>query len=539
MLASTDVAPSEKGLAYKWKVLWSVIFGLFLVILDQTVVNVAFPTLRNEFNAPLDDTQWVLSIYVMAMGISTPLAGFLGDRFGMKRIYILGISLFVVSSLLCGLSDSLPLLILARALQGIGGGLALPLGSAQLFRAFPPHEQGLALGLFGIALTMAPALGPIVGGWLVTHDMWRWIFYLNVPIGVLGVLIASRWLKETIQENAPKLNMPSLVASTIGFGAILYAASIAADKGWTSTPVLSWLVVGILGLVALSYIELKLAKEPLLDLRLFKNPVFLKATIIGYVATVALFGAEFLMPIYLQALRGYSALDTGIYLLPLALTAGLVTAASGRIYDYIGPRPLIVVGYAVIMLNTWHLSHIQADTSIEHIMWLLAERGIGIGLTVQATFTAALGVAPLDKVSRASSLINATRNAVQAIAVAILATILVSAVSPKIKNLQDQLMHGTPTEHKDETFKGGVCSEMPAAGSFDDPFASPFASGLGKKMRDIRKQACTENLKGLSDAYLLTFYFSILAFVLGLFLPGWPGKWSGREGLRQPMPAAH
>ncbi|MBN8589149.1 MAG: DHA2 family efflux MFS transporter permease subunit [Rhodothermia bacterium] len=539
MLASTDVAPSEKGLAYKWKVLWSVIFGLFLVILDQTVVNVAFPTLRNEFNAPLDDTQWVLSIYVMAMGISTPLAGFLGDRFGMKRIYILGISLFVVSSLLCGLSDSLPLLILARALQGIGGGLALPLGSAQLFRAFPPHEQGLALGLFGIALTMAPALGPIVGGWLVTHDMWRWIFYLNVPIGVLGVLIASRWLKETIQENAPKLNMPSLVASTIGFGAILYAASIAADKGWTSTPVLSWLVVGILGLVALSYIELKLAKEPLLDLRLFKNPVFLKATIIGYVATVALFGAEFLMPIYLQALRGYSALDTGIYLLPLALTAGLVTAASGRIYDYIGPRPLIVVGYAVIMLNTWHLSHIQADTSIEHIMWLLAERGIGIGLTVQATFTAALGVAPLDKVSRASSLINATRNAIQAIAVAILATILVSAVSPKIKNLQDQLMHGAPTEHKDETFKGGVCSEMPAAGSFDDPFASPFASGLGKKMRDIRKQACTENLKGLSDAYLLTFYFSILAFVLGLFLPGWPGKWSGREGLRQPMPAAH
>ncbi|HRR08170.1 MAG TPA: MDR family MFS transporter [Rhodothermales bacterium] len=539
MLASNDTSTPEKGLAYKWKVLWSVIFGLFLVILDQTVVNVAFPTLRNEFNAPLEDTQWVLSIYVMAMGISTPLAGFLGDRYGMKRIYILGIALFVVSSLLCGLSDSLPLLIAARALQGIGGGLALPLGSAQLFRAFPPHEQGLALGLFGIALTMAPALGPIVGGWLVTHDLWRWIFYLNVPIGILGVVIASRWLKETIQENAPKLSIPSLIASTIGFGALLYAASIAADKGWTSTIVLTWLLLGLAGLGALSYIELKVAREPLLDLRLFKNPIFLRATIIGYVATVALFGAEFLMPIYLQALRGYSALDTGIYLLPLALTAGLVTAVSGRIYDYIGPRPLIVVGYGIIMLNTWHLSHIQADTTIQHIMWLLAERGIGIGLTVQATFTAALGVAPLEKVSRASSLINASRNAIQAIAVAILATILVSAVSPKVKNIQDQLMHGTPSAQQNETFKGGVCTEMPAAGSFDDPFANPFASGLGKKMRDLRKQACTENLKGLSDAYRMTFYFSILAFILGLFLPGWPGKWTGRDGIRTPTTASH
>lgn len=525
---------AQTGLAYKWKVLTSVIFGLFMVILDQTVVNVAFPTLRAEFSAPLDDTQWVLSIYVMSMGVSTPLAGFLGDRYGMKRMYALGLGLFVLSSLLCGLADTLPLLIIARAIQGFGGGLALPLGTAQLFRAFPPKEQGLALGLFGIALTMAPAMGPVVGGWLVVHDVWRWIFFINVPIGIVGMIISLVWLRETIHENAPKLNIPSLITSTIGFGAILYAASITASKGWTSAPVVTWFTIGVVGLAIFTVLELFIIKNPLLDLRLFQNGVFTMATIIGYVATVALFGAEFLMPIYLQVLRGYSALDTGIYLLPLALTAGLMTAASGRIYDKIGPRPLIVLGYLVIMINTWQLSHLDAQTPLNTIMWLLAERGLGIGLTVQATFTAALGVAPLDKVSRASSLINATRNTVQAIAVALLATILVSSVSPKIKQIQDQLMNDPHAEQTDETFKGGVCTQPAATDSFDDPFANPFAGSLGKRIKQVRQQACDENLQGLHNAYKMTFFFSILAFILGFFLPGWPGKWAGREGMRPP-----
>lgn len=520
-ISQAPLPNAPKGLAYKWKVLWSVIFGLFLVILDQTVVNVAFPTLRTEFQAPLDDVQWVLSIYVMAMGISTPLAGFLGDRYGMKRIYILGLALFVVGSLLCGFATSLPLLIIARAIQGFGGGLALPLGSAQLFRAFPANEQGLALGVFGIALTMAPALGPIVGGWLVTHNLWRWIFFLNIPIGVWGCIIAWRWLKETIMENAPRLSVSSFLASSIGFGAMLYAASIAADKGWTSTPVMTWFSVGMLGLIMLTVLELKVVKAPLLDLTLFKNPLFTMATIIGYVATVALFGAEFLMPIYLQALRGYSALDTGFYLLPLALTAGLVTAVSGKVYDKIGPRALIVLGYGIIMLNTWQLSHLTAETDLNWIMYLLAERGIGLGLTVQATFTAALGVAPLDRVSRASSLINASRNTIQAIAVAVLATILVSSVSPKVKQLQDQLMDHAPQAQQDETFKGGVCTPLPE-NDIDDPFANPFAGSMGKKIKALRQQACDENLQGLSNAYKMTFYFSIIAFILGFFLPGWP-----------------
>src|SRR5689334_8474538 len=176
----------EGRLAYKWKVLISVIFGIFMIILDTTVVNVAFQTLRREYNASLSDSQWIISVYVLALGIGTPLSGFLGDRFGIKRIYIAGLSTFVLGSLFCGLAPSLSssiwLLVAARALQGFGGGVAQPLGSAMLFRAFPPKEQGTTFGIFGIALVVAPTLGPILDGLLVDSNLWRMIFFINFPV---------------------------------------------------------------------------------------------------------------------------------------------------------------------------------------------------------------------------------------------------------------------------------------------------------------------------------------------------------------------
>ena len=175
---------------YKWKVLSTVIFGIFMVILDTTVVNVAFQTLRREFGANINDSQWIISVYVLALGISTPLAGFLADRFGIKRIYLSGLALFVAGSLLCGLRQAF-LADRGRGLQGFGGGIALPLGLALLLNAFPPSEQGMALGIFGIAAIVAPAIGPILGGWLVDHNLWRLIFFINPPIGLLGVLLGS------------------------------------------------------------------------------------------------------------------------------------------------------------------------------------------------------------------------------------------------------------------------------------------------------------------------------------------------------------
>jgi len=434
---TTDNRP--KGLEQKWKVLISVMFGIFMIILDATVVNVAFPTLRREFGATLAQAQWVLSIYVLSLGVTTPVSGFLADRYGIKRVYLLGLSLFVLGSFFCGIAPSLGWLIAARALQGFGGGIAQPLGPAQLYRAFPAKEQGTALGYFGIVLVFAPALGPILGGWLVDQNIWRFIFFINIPIGIIGVFLGSRFLLDYQVERRPAFDPLGLITAVIGFGSVLYAASIAETNGWTGSTTLLILGIGVFVLIVHALIELYVAKEPMTNLRLFGNPIFLNAALVGYVATVALFGAEFLMPIYLQAFRGRTAFQTGLILLGVAATSGIATPLAGRLYDKIGPRMNLIVGFAILCVNTWQFSKIEADTTISYIFFLLALRGLAVGLTLQTSFVAALSSIPLNHLPRGSSLLNSTRFVVQAVAVASLATIFTSSIPAEIRAQQDQL----------------------------------------------------------------------------------------------------
>jgi EmrB/QacA subfamily drug resistance transporter len=515
---------------YKWKVLSTVIFGIFMVILDTTVVNVAFQTIRTDFGGSLASSQWVISIYVLSLGITTPLAGFLSNRYGGKKIYLGGLSLFVLGSLMCGLSPSLNLLILARAIQGIGGGVAMPLGTALLLQAFPPREQGTALGIFGIAVLVAPAVGPILGGWLVDQGLWRAIFFINPPIGLTGVLLGLRFLRSTEGGLKPRFDLGGVVASVVGFGAILYAASLASTLGWTSPVTLAYFAVGLIGLVAFGLIELLWAKQPLLDMRLFGNRTFLNASLLGYVSTVALFGAEFLMPIYLQALRGRTALQTGMILLPMAIAGGIFVTLSGRIYDKIGPRPLLAGGFLLLVVNTWQLSQIRADTPISWILFLLVLRGLALGMTVQTTMVTALSVVPRQDLARGSSLTNATRLVVQSIGVAILATVLTSTLSAPVKAMQQD----------PPALAGQAAASSHPPGLCEVPSASPTGSrqpvllaGLSVPPTiqgdSLINEACQENIAGFERAYTVTFYAAILAVVLGLFLPGWPGKWVGRK----------
>ncbi|HEX2779243.1 MAG TPA: MDR family MFS transporter [Gemmatimonadaceae bacterium] len=462
-----DHAPARPG---KWRVLAAVIFGIFMVTLDTTAVNVAFPTLRAEFGATVHQAQWIVSIYVLALGISTPVAGFLADRFGLKRMYMAGLAIFVAGSLCAGLAPSLWTLVAARALKGIGGGIAVPCGTALLFRGFSKRELGLALGVFGLALLFAPALGPVLGGWLVDRGMWRWIFFINVPIGTLGVLVASRFLvAQPGQPDAPWDGW-GLATAIPGFGATLYATSIVAERGWGSPRLLGWLAAGIVGLAAFAVVELRAARAPLLDLRLFRRRVFLVATLVGYVTVVAFFGAEFLLPVYMQALRGEPALTVGLVLLPLALCAGLLLPLAGAAYDRIGPRALVVSGFALLAYNTWQLAHLTTGTPVRFLVLLTAIRGIALGLTVQTPFTAALADVSHDALPRATSLVSSTRYLVQAYGIAILATLL-----------------------------GGRA------------VGASVASGV--------------TLGGLSRAYMLTFWLAIGGLGLGVLLPGWPGEW--------------
>jgi len=529
-----------RGLEHKWKVLISVMFGIFMIILDATIVNIAFPTLRREFGASLSQAQWVLSIYVLALGVTTPVSGFLADRFGIKRMFLLGLGVFVLGSLLCGFAPSLGLLIAARALQGFGGGIAQPLGPAQLFRAFPPKEQGTALGLFGIALVVAPALGPILGGWLVDINLWRLIFFVNVPIGILGVILGSRFLLDYRVEKRPGFDPLGLITAVAGFGAVLYAASIAETNGWTGRTTLLFFGFGLVMLTIHVLIELYVAREPMVNLRLFANRTFLNAALVGYVATVALFGAEFLMPVYLQAFRGHTALDTGVILLAVAATSAIATPTAGRLFDKIGPRMIMVTGFVILCINTWQLAQIQAATPISYIVFLLALRGLAVGLTLQTSFVTALSSIKLDVLPRGSSLLNSTRFVVQAVSVAALATVLVSSLSAEVKTQQDQVQNrlltnstpfgvcGTPGVPHGDNLPPGAAASL-AAMPIEDAQAARARILAGLEI------VCSQSMQGFESAYRVTFYASIGALLLSAFLPGWPAKWSGRGAAPAPV----
>ena len=530
----------KRGLEQKWKILISVMFGIFMIILDSTIINVAFPTLRREFGASLSEAQWVLSIYVLALGVTTPVSGFLADRFHIKRMYLLGIAIFTLGSLLCGFAPTLGTLIAARALQGIGGGISQPLGPAQLYRAFRPSEQGRALGLFGIALVVAPALGPILGGLLIDQGMWRAIFFVNVPIGILGVILGSRFLLDHRTGRRPRFDPLGLITAVLGFGAVLYAATLAGTNGWTGSATLLILAFGVTALALFAIIELYGAPEPLLNLRLFANRTFLNAALVGYVATVALFGSEFMMPVYLQTFRGYTALATGVILLAVAIPAGIATPLAGRLFDKIGPRMIMVTGFVILCINTWQLSLLQADTPITFIIFLLALRGLAVGLTLQTSFVTALSSIHLDVLPRGSSLLNSTRFVVQAVAVATLATILVSFVAPEVKALQERSQGSQSTT---STAPFGICSTPgvppednlpPGTADSLANLPAPAAQAAETKILETLQLACEQYMQGFQAAYRVTLYASLGALVLAAFLPGWPHKWSGRGGMQGP-----
>lgn len=448
----------------------TVVFGGWMINLDTTVINVAFPTLRREFAAGIDETQWVISVYVLALGIATPLAGFLSDRFSIKRTYIAGLSVFVIGSLLCGLAPGLATLIAARALQGFGGGIAQPLGLAMLFMSFPGEEQGRAFGIFGLVMVVAPTLGPILGGVLADRELWRWIFFVNIPVGVLAIFFASRLLRDKEAKRTKPFNPLCIITAVIGVASILYATSVVNHYGWKSIWVIGSLVLGVVALGAFAVIDLKFTKAPLLDLSLFQKRTFLMSSLIGYVAVVALFGAEFLLPIYLQTVRGLTATRTGVILLPLAITAGVMNPVAGRLYDKIGPRPLVITGSILLLINTWQFAHLGTDTPISQILILLALRGLAISSIMQATLTSALGKVTNNALPRGSSLVNSTRFVVQAIGVALLATVLSGALSHE------------------------------------------------------------QDLRGFEQAYKITFYAALVALIMGLRLPGWPGNWAVGNG---------
>lgn len=437
-----STSSSRSRLPYKWIVVMVVIFGSFMSILDQTVVNNALPSLQHAFSVDLNSLQWVLTVYTLTQGVVTPTTAFFASRLGTKRFYIIALALFTLGSALCGLAWNLPALIVCRVIQAIGGATLFPLAITLLFSEFPPNERGLATGILGVSALMAPALGPTLGGYITTYASWPLIFYLNVPVGIIGIALALLLLRERPSENRPNFDLPGFILAATGLAAVLYAISNASSSGWNSPTVFVTLLGGLCLLALFVAVELRTAnrgRQPLVDLRLFVNGPFLSSNIASALISFSFFGSLVLLPIYLQELRGLSAFQSGLFTIPLSITSILTAIIGGRVVDRFGPRVVLFPGLVLMGLSTWQLAEVTLTTPYPWLLAIFALRGLGLGCLLQPLTVSALSKVQPRQFTQASSLNTVTRFVFTSLGFAVLATFVQSRASTHISELASQL----------------------------------------------------------------------------------------------------
>ena len=397
--------------------------GMFVTILDTTIVIVALPSMARDFNVGTSSIEWVITGYLLSLAVWIPASGWVGDRFGTKRIYLLALAVFTAASALCGLASSVPELVFFRILQGVGGGMLTPVGTAMLFRAFPPEQRARANSVLIIPTVIAPATGPVLGGLLVDTLSWRWVFYVNVPIGAVVWLFGARFLREHREPTAGRFDGAGFVLSALGLGAFLYALSQAPTRGWLSPAVVVSLLVGTLGCVALVMVELRI-REPMLRLSLFRDRLFATTNLVGMLAYGSFLGTLFVVPLYLQDGRGTSALVSGLSTFPEAIGVMVSAQLAARIYPRVGPRRLLIGG----LLGTSAVL-VSLALSPDHLsLWVFRALIFLLGASMAYVFIS-LQTATFSRMSsadtgHASAIYNAQRQVAAAVGVAILATVV-------------------------------------------------------------------------------------------------------------------
>jgi EmrB/QacA subfamily drug resistance transporter len=448
MSSNASSAPAEGTLSLRAILgpLVAIIVGIFMVILDGTAVNVALPQLMKEFHlSNLSVIQWTVTGYALAQAAVIPLAGWLSDRFGAKRIFLISIGLFTIGSGLCALSNSVEMLIVCRVLQGLGGGVVLPIAMAFIYRLAPPNKVGQVMGMMGIPILLAPALGPVLAGWLVENATWQWIFLLNLPIGIIGILLGTRTLPNIARQSVPGLDLMGIVLAPIAFAALVYGVSrggspdpVTHKPMWTDSLTLIGMIIGVVALILFIFVELN-RKNPLLELRVFRSGNFTKGIVVQWISQMAMFGTMFMVPLFLQQSQGYSPFKTGLLMLPQALASGIFMPIGGKLSDKFGARPLVLAGMTITTLAALLLSNISATSGNVAIMLPLALLGAGMGLFMMPLNTHLMQSAPQNLVGRVTSLTNAAQQVIMSFAVAGLTTISTTRMNDLISAQQGQV----------------------------------------------------------------------------------------------------
>jgi len=508
---------------YKWEVLLVVMVGTLMAALDTSIVNVSIPAIMADFGASLDDIEWVVTGYMLAFASLMPLTAWMRDRVGHKDLYIGSLIIFTAGSVLCGMAWNTPSLVIARVIQAIGGGALTPTGMAMISEVFEPHERGRAMGYWGIGVILGPAFGPTIGGYLTKSFGWPTIFLINLPIGILGVWASLKILMpdKPSKEHHRPFDGWGFAFLTIFLVTFLFGISKGEHEGWTS-PIIVWCgILAVSGFTGFLLVE-SLLPHGIIDLELFKFPVFTVSMILTATRSMALFGGVFLLPVFLQQVKGLDEIESGLILLPGSLIIGLFMPIAGRMSEKVGPRYLALAGLVALAIFMYMYRDINANTSNWDIIFPTLVRGFGISFLMAPLMATMMNSVPKHKAGMASSMMNIIQQVGGSLGIAVLATVLSNRVHHHLSAVGAAMNSSSPV------FQEAVRNVMERAHSlgYSHPSSALIARSLVAK---VGAQRASEH--AFQDSFLVGAAIVAITILPAFFLPGNPPEYKSDEPL--------
>ncbi|CAM4107302.1 DHA2 family efflux MFS transporter permease subunit [Lederbergia lenta] len=463
-------------------------FGAFIALLNNTLLNVALPTIMVEFDVKPSVVQWLTTGYMLVNGILIPASAFFIQKFTNRRLFLTAMTLFTLGTLLSMIAPAFGVLIAGRMIQASGSALMMPLLMNVMLTAFPVERRGTAMGIFGLVMITAPAIGPTLSGWIIEHYEWRVLFGIVLPFAVLTIVFAFFKLRNITPNRNMKLDFFSLILSSIGFGGLLYGFSTAGDKGWGAPIVYGTIIIGAIALITFILRQLRM-EDPMLEFRIYKYPMFALSSAISVVLSMAMFSAMILTPLYVQTIRGISPLHSGLLMLPGALAMGIMSPITGKLFDKYGARILAIIGLTITVITTFYLSKLNMDSGYYYIMLIYTARMFGISMVMMPVMTNGLNQLPMAANPHGTAINNTLQQVSGAIGSALLLTIM---------------------DKRIETTGAELAADAAAAGN-----APTSAEGLAALKAELASKAM---LDGINHAFFVSTIVAVVALLLTFFI---------------------
>ena len=410
--------------------------GVFVAILNQTLLATALPHIMDDLSISANTAQWLTTVFMLVNGVMIPITAFLIGKFSTRNLFFVAMGLFAAGTIICAFAPGFAVLMAGRIVQAAGAGIMMPLTQTVLFIVFPVEKRGQAMGLFGLIISFAPAIGPTLSGWIVGQYPWRALFYIVIPIALLDLLLAYFFLKNVTKQTYPTLDLLSIGLSTMGFGGILYGFSSAGSLGWGSPAVGVSIVVGLVSLLFFIRRQFRL-DQPILEFRVFSYSIFTLSTILSVIVFISMIGSATILPIYMQNMHGFTALESGLMLLPGAIIMGLMNPITGRVFDKVGGKWLAVVGLSIVTVSTFQFTVLTATTSFLYLTVMHAIRMFGVSMVMMPVTTAGLNQLPERLIPHGTAMSNTMRQVSGSIGTALLVTIMTgTALDPEEYGVQ-------------------------------------------------------------------------------------------------------